>query len=181
MVSIQYIKECLRYSKEAGELFWNERPVGHFPDERAKKSWNTKYAGKRAGTVNHGYLIINLNGFFYRAHKIIFLIEHGIYAEVIDHINGDRLDNRICNLRQVTHSQNMMNRPTQKNNKSGLKGVSLHPGGLWRARIWVKRKEYFLGFFKTKELAFEAYCEAAKTYHGEYANTTREWSGSSQR
>lgn len=174
MFTLQFIKECFRYSKEDGRLYWLNRPVQHFSDERSRKSWNSKYAGREAGTLSHGYRMINLNGSFSRAHRIIYFIEHGVFPKNIDHINGNKLDNRIVNLRPATRSQNMMNRPKQKNNLSGMKGVSLRRG-LWRARITVQRKEHFLGWFKTKEEAFEAYQKAAGEYHGEFANTMNSW------
>ncbi len=175
MISVQYINEAVEYDSELGLFHWKRRPVEHFTDKRSCNSWNTKYAGRLAGTIAHGYRIINLNGKLYRAHRLIFLIEHGYIPDCIDHINGDKDDNRISNLREVTESQNMMNRPVQKNNKTGLKGVSLHSGGLWRARIVVNRKEYSLGLFKTKELAHAAYCKAATHYHGEFKNIKKEW------
>lgn len=81
-----------------------------------------------------------------------------------DHINGNKLDNRKFNLRIATVSENGMNRKVNKNNKSGLKGVSFF-GGRWRAYI----QKRFLGYFPTKEKAAIAYNKAAQEYFGEFA------------
>lgn len=86
----------------------------------------------------------------------------------VDHINGDKLDNRRCNLRLVTKSQNMMNVGNRANTKSGFKGVSLFQKG-WKAYINKDRKQIHLGCFNTPEKAAQAYNDAALKYHGEYA------------
>lgn len=89
---------------------------------------------------------------------------------MIDHINGNGLDNRRKNLRLVTKSQNMMNRGIQKNNTSGFMGVSFHKAtGRWRAYIKKDKKQFYLGLFDNKKDAAIAYNEATKFYHGEYA------------
>lgn len=87
----------------------------------------------------------------------------------VDHINGNGLDNRKKNIRICTHSQNLFNQGKYKNNTSGLKGVSIHRNK-WIAKISVKGKRIELGYFKTKELAYKAYCIACKKYHGEYSH-----------
>lgn len=85
-----------------------------------------------------------------------------------DHINGDKLDNRRCNLRVVTHTQNMRNRKVQSNNKSGIRGVHQEKDGWWYAQIKIDGVQYFLGCFKDKELAKDAYEKAAEKAYGEY-------------
>jgi len=86
----------------------------------------------------------------------------------IDHINGDKLDNRRENLRSATRSQNMMNSGKPKNNTSGHKGVSWHRNK-WEARIIINGKKKHLGCFEDKEEAAKAYKEAAEKYFGEFA------------
>jgi hypothetical protein len=92
---------------------------------------------------------------------------------VVDHANNDPLDNRKCNLRICTPSQNQMNRGKEKTNKSGYKGVHYFKWGhrikRWKAEIGYDGKTHFIGYFATKEEAYAAYCEAAKKYHGEFA------------
>ena len=91
-----------------------------------------------------------------------------VTGEFVDHINGDGLDNRRSNLRLATKADNCRNAKLRKDNKAGLKGVSLD-NGRWRARIRVNTKEIYLGSYSTKEAAHEAYKVAAKLYFGEFA------------
>lgn len=89
---------------------------------------------------------------------------------VPDHVNGDRLDNRDENLRPSTNSQNGANRPAQRNNTSGYKGVVFDkPRGLWRAQIKVQQKMKFVGRFGTAASAARAYDAAAILHFGEFA------------
>jgi len=87
----------------------------------------------------------------------------------IDHINGDKLDNRRENLRSATRSQNKMNSGKPKNNTSGYKGVCWYKrGNKWRAQIGINGKLKHLGYFEDKEEAAKAYKKAAEKYHGEF-------------
>jgi len=129
--------------------------------------------GKRAGTLrDDGYIGIFINQKYYFEHRIIWEIimgeiPNGFY---IDHIDGDRSNNNIENLRLCTTQQNAYNRGMQANNKSGFKGVSWHKQkGKWVAQIKIDGKNKFLGFFEDKEKAYLAYCEKAIERHGEFA------------
>jgi hypothetical protein len=86
----------------------------------------------------------------------------------VDHINGDRLDNRRINLRIATRSQNAMNRPRTRTNTSGFKGVS-RLGSLWCAQIKLEGKLHYLGRYADPAEAARAYDVAAKIMFGQYA------------
>ena len=89
---------------------------------------------------------------------------------VVDHINGNPLDNRKCNLRVCTQQQNTMNRKVASNNTSGCAGVRWQPcANKWQANIGYKGKSFYLGLYDTKEEAIKARKEAEKKYFGEYA------------
>jgi hypothetical protein len=101
------------------------------------------------------------------AHRLVRLYFRGKWPEPgydTDHINLDKADNRLCNLRHATRSQNQANTLAQANNKSGLKGASFHkPIGKWQAQIMVKGKKLRLGYFKTK---FRSIRESGMSRHG---------------
>lgn len=91
----------------------------------------------------------------------------------VDHEDLDGLNCRRKNLRPATSSQNAMNRSRRSDNKSGYKGVAFHKGQQrWYARISVNRRQVELGYFSSAELAYDAYCAAAKKHYGEFARLT---------
>lgn len=102
-------------------------------------------------------------GVYYRAHRVAWAITHGEWpTSDIDHINGVRDDNRICNLRAVTRSQNRRNSSMRSDNKSGITGVALDKKfNVWRAQIHVDGKHITLGAFPTFEAAVGARRKAA--------------------
>lgn len=128
-----------------------------------------------AGFVNrYGYLSIKLGRVAYRGHRLAWFISYGEWPEdsQIDHINGDRADNRIENLRLATKSQNMMNRGIQAGNTTGYKGVSLDKSkGQFRASIKVMKRHKHLGYFDRAEDAAIAYAKASLALHGEFAHS----------
>lgn len=127
--------------------------------------------GDVAGYVkDNGYLYVSLTGGRYLVHRLVFLMHHGYLPEQVDHINMDRLDNRIENLRAASSSQNKHNTKKRSNNTSGYKGAYWDKkAGKWKAMICKNYKQIWLGHYATAEEAAEAYRKAAELYHGEFA------------
>ena len=116
----------------------------------------------------HGYVVVFFNGKIYKAHRLIWAIVHGELPKGhIDHINGNRSDNRIQNLRVVTQQQNSHNQQNiNKRNKSGFRGVCWNrKSSKWQASISVNSKTIYIGVFSTPENAHLAYLDAKKVYH----------------
>lgn len=109
-----------------------------------------------------------INGRTVILHRQILRVETGV---IVDHLNGNPLDNRVANLRIVSKAENNRNRRSQHNATYRLKGVHLHRPGVWRAVIDADGKRHSLGVFKTPEEAAAAYDEAARRLHGEHAKT----------
>jgi hypothetical protein len=115
----------------------------------------------------NGYIRIGINNKLYVAHRLAWLYVHGEFPESeIDHINGDRADNRILNLRKATPAENSQNRARYCSNSSGFMGVYFNKRHKkYCARINHLGKKKHLGLYDTAELAFEAYKEAKRVYH----------------
>lgn len=126
---------------------------------------------KLAGTIaSNGYRLIKIKGRVYLAHRILWAINYGEWpSKELDHINGDKLDNRISNLRMVTRAQNNWNVKKKKNNTSGYKGIFLHKkSGKWYSTIRHSGKRYHLGYFSNIEDAIKERKNAEHKYHGQY-------------
>jgi hypothetical protein len=139
----------------------------------AKVSATTRKAGSLCNSSDaNGYKVVFCKGRHIKAHRLAWVFFYGVQPDgYVDHINGDRSDNRIANLRCATHPQNMCNRPAPPHNTSGVKGVHHRKdNGKWRAYISVDRKRVGLGQFETKEEAEEAVKLARKQWHGEFAH-----------
>jgi hypothetical protein len=125
-------------------------------------------AGQVAGTLNSkGYICITVNGKSYKAHRLAWFFHYGVWpVNQIDHIDQNKTNNRINNLREVTNSQNKQNAGKYKCNTSGHKGVSFHKQHKkWAANIRVQRELLHLGYFPTPELASAAYKQAQEIHH----------------
>lgn len=127
-------------------------------------------AGAIAGySHSGGYQRIMVDWVTYQAHRLAWLYSYGVWpAHELDHINGQRGDNRIANLREATSVQNHANMRLHSRNTSGFKGVSWR-GNCWRATISHRNKAVHLGNFATPEEAHAAYCAKAKELFGEFA------------
>ena len=125
-------------------------------------------AGKVLGTVHkHGYVVIRLDYKLYKAHRLAWLHVIGEWpANEIDHIDGDRSNNRIANLRDVSRRVNAENmRAAKPGSRSGLLGVEPHGKFSFRAQIKVNGTMIRLGSFPTKELAHAVYVSAKRRLH----------------
>ncbi len=180
--SPEVLRQFLRYDDETGILYWRERGADgmvacfRYSAERMARTWNSRHAGRPAGHVNRqGYVKVLLQGQIHSAHRIVLAMKHGAWPEgEVDHINGDKADNRISNLRVVTHQQNARNRPLRRDNMSGVSGVGLFRGK-WRASIKGDSNEpIFLGEFDTLEDAAEARrsAESALGYHPNHGRSS---------
>jgi hypothetical protein len=153
------IRDLLEYNPETGALTW--------------KKWGRKANGGVAGVLNEkGYRRIEFKGIKYRAHRIAWFLYYGEEPQnEIDHINGCKSDNRICNLRLADQFQNAWNKKISKLNKSGIKGVHFHGRHKkWVARIEANKKAYHLGYFDDLNKAAIAIIETRKQLHKEFAN-----------
>jgi len=151
--------EVLHYSPETGVFTWRVSLAGR---------WSI-VPGKRAGCLrSNGYVRIGFKGWAFRAHRLAwFYVYAGWPAQDIDHINGNRSDNRIANLRLASNAENQQNRcHIQSRNTSGFTGVRWHEKTLkWLAEIRTNNKTLYLGLFETLEEAAAARLRAERLYH----------------
>ena len=161
------LKKCIKYNKETGEIIWINTI-----------SPKNKYRiGKTAGVINNrGYLTIQFNNKPYQAHRLIWWYVYGEEAPSdIDHIDGNRSNNKLSNLRLANKQQNQANARLRRDNSSGYRGI-----------IWNKREQkfianiridgvlHYLGRFDTAIEGHKAYKKAAKKAWGKYAYTGNE-------
>lgn len=154
-LTVSRLRELLNYSPESGQFTWIST--------RGRAA-----AGSVAGAIHkYGYRVIQIDGKGYGAHRLAWLFIYGGFPEVIDHINGDRSDNRIENLRNVDHQVNAENRKGARfGKKIPLMGVKKQTmGNSFWASIKVNGEVVALGGFPTAELAHEAYMAAKAKYH----------------
>lgn len=160
-VSAEEVGAVLKYDPTTGALVWRENRGG-----KAK-------IGTVAGCVNeHGYIRLLLMQRSVMAHRLVWLLKTGDWPDgEIDHIDGNRSNNRLENLRIATRAQNNRNRRSLES-KRLPKGVSRNQrGDTYRVRIMVDRHLITVGNFKTWQLAADAYVEASKRHHGEFSRT----------
>ncbi len=161
MIPAEELRELFRYDPVTGVIYW-----------KVKRKGGKAQCGGVAGYVSsRGYIKIVNHGKSMLAHRVAFAIYHGRWPEgEIDHVNGVKNDNRICNLREATRKQNNANKGPLKNNLTGYKGVHyMKARNKFVARISIGRRRVFIGAFDSAIEANEAYSRAAKEIHGEFA------------
>ena len=171
-----YLRKVLTYDPNTGILTWLPRPKEHFKTHAAFIRWNKLHAGKPAfasGKVGD-YKTGALDGVNYMAHRIAWAHVYGdMGSKEIDHINGDRSDNRLQNLRAVSRLQNTQNRKLNSISKSGVCGVEWHQQcRKWKAYINANKRRVYLGVYVNLEDAIAAR-KAAEVKYGFHPNHGR--------
>lgn len=177
-ISIEYLKEALEYTPETGVIRWKQRPKIHFKTENSWWATNANFAGKVAGARDSdGYLRIGICGRLYRSHRVAWALHYGYWPDnEIDHVSGDRSDNRIDKLRSVTAAVNNKNLRLYSTNKTGVPGVGWYKArGKWRAKIndsgKVKHIDYFDDFSEAVKARKAA--EMQLQYHENHGTSDR--------
>ena len=167
-IDIETLRALLRYDPDTGKLFWKERPEG-------QRRWNTRYAGKEAFTAltSEGYRAGVIYRRKYNAHRVIWALHYGAWpTKEIDHVDRDRANNRISNLRDVSHAENMRNQPLRADNTTGHTGVILTKSGKYQVQIRAGGVDLRLGHFVRLEDAIAAR-RAAEAEHNFHPNHGR--------
>jgi hypothetical protein len=157
---IKLLKTCqdrFSYNRETGKLIY-------------KKDMRRVKAGCEAGVMTHqGYLRIKVCGNPHQAHRLIWLMHYGSFPTgQVDHIDRDKSNNKIENLREVTGQQNNFNSKSRKGS-SQFKGVNVRKCGKWAARIRKDGKQFNIGEYATEEMAAKAYDKKAREFFGVFA------------
>lgn len=156
MLTQAELKILLTYDPQSGKFIRN---ITTSPN--AKK-------GFEAGCKDtYGRYVIRINNILYYAHRLAWLYVYGYMPELIDHIDMDKGNNKLCNLREGTKGLNAQNKILcQSNNKTGFLGVCFAKhANKFRASICVNRKHIKIGYFDTAKEASEAYIKAKRQYH----------------
>jgi hypothetical protein len=163
MLTQKTLLENFRYDETTGNLYW-----------KVKRANTTDLSKPISAKDRHGYIVVctKLSGKVknYGVHRLIWMMAYGVTPKNIDHIDGDRTNNKILNLRDVTHQQNMMNKKRKCDSGSAYKGIYKVKNS-WIAEITFMEKRHYLGSFKTAQEAGLAYAEASKKLHGNFART----------
>lgn len=163
------LRELFDFDPESGTLRWRARPASDFKSLRACATWNARFAGKEAGSVDHyGYREVSVDNKALKAHRIAWAWVTGEWPSGdIDHKDGCKTNNRFVNLRDLPRVVNTENtRRARSDNRTGLLGVHLHKAsGLYHACIKVRGKKHSLGYHRDAEAAHAAYMTAKRRLH----------------
>ena len=158
-------EDFINYNPETGCMTWRKRDSNLFSSKRSASVWNARYAGKKVGTLSkNGYCMASINNKSFYLHRVAFEIMTGRKPHKVDHINGDRTDNKWSNLREVSDEQNARNMGVQRHRGTGVMGVRMTRNGNFAAHIRLDGRQIHLGTFKTIEEAAEKRLEASRKY-----------------
>lgn len=168
--SQEELRALLHYNPETGALKWKPRPATMFANDRDAAKWNARFAGKEAFTsVNSdGYRGGTIWSVKHKAHRIIWMLVYGVAPNQIDHIDGNRINNSISNLRNVSHLENVRNRRFSRANSTGIVGVSFDKRARrFKAYIDNNCIKMHLGSFNSLDdaIAVRKRAEAKLGYH----------------
>ena len=166
MITAYHARDRLWYEPTSGRLYWKPINLHQCKSELYQRRWNSRLAGRRAGTNSNHYRYVNLLGEHCLEHRVVWLINHRTWPpEHIDHIDGDGFNNRLSNLRAVTRSENARNSKLRRSNKTGAADVSWSKQKKkWHARIWTNGKRKNLGFYSSLDGAKRARAAAETKY-----------------
>lgn len=172
-ITHKYLLSILDYNQDTGVFTWCERPLEHFKRPQDCRMWNTRFAGKKAGSLDSkGHIQIEINYKSILAHILAYFYIYKKWpTKDVDHYDKNRSNNAIKNLREATESQNIANSKVRKDNTSGYKGVYFYKASKkWKAQIQANKIKIHLGYFNTPQEAHAAYCKAAQELFGEFAS-----------
>jgi hypothetical protein len=151
----QRLRELLHYDPETGAFTW------------LATAGKARAGGRAGDALSHGYNRIGIDGHVYLAHRLAWFYVYGIWPSgEIDHINGNRIDNRMVNLRDVPRRLNRENlRSARSDNQTGVLGVAKNGKSSWQARIKVNGVRHSLGTYGSPEEAHQAYLKAKRKLH----------------
>jgi hypothetical protein len=153
----EYVQEIFKYKD--GELFWKIKKGRIKPDDKA------------GCNDAAGYKVLGLNQKIYKLHRIIFLYHYGYLPKEIDHIDNNKSNNLIENLREATRSNNARNIKLRKNNTSGVKNVIWNKQrNKWEINLWFNGKRIYFGWYDDLNKAAKIAEKARNKYYKEFAN-----------
>jgi len=174
-VNQEKLKELIHYNPDTGLFTWLKRDRKWFVNNQAFARWNTIYPGIEAGYIRKSksgksYIVISILAIDYKAHRLAFLYISGDWPNVIDHNDGNGVNNKWLNLNDVSHAENTRNQKLHITNSSGVSGVTYRKDReKWRVRISIDNKMTPLGSFDD---FFEAVCtrKSAEVTHNYHPN-----------
>lgn len=147
LIGIDILENRIFYDPDNGTLIWKPLSEG-VPDP---SGFNKRLAGKAILTKRNGYICLQIHKTQLYGHRVAFYLYHGWLPEQVDHIDRDRSNIRIDNLRAATKAENMRNRTVASNSATGIKNISITSKGYYRISIRCDGKRYYNQFLKLED------------------------------